>query len=72
MGFHAQHLQRILTRSCAYYHRWRTHGSLAMDGPEPRAVLSADRGRVLAVPEVGGLHHQDERVAAEPCEFSMH
>jgi putative transposase len=61
---HEQHLQRLLTRYVAYYHRWRTHLSLAMDCPEPRPVLSADRGRVIAVPEVGGLHHHYERQAA--------
>jgi putative transposase len=61
---HEQHLQRLLTRYVAYYHRWRTHLSLAMDCPEPRPVLSADRGRVIAVPEVGGLHHHDERQTA--------
>jgi putative transposase len=64
MVFHAQHLKRILTGYFAYYHQWRTHLSLAMDCPEPRPVLSTDRGRVIAVPEVGGLHHHYERVAA--------
>jgi putative transposase len=48
---HEQHLQRILTRYLAYDHRWRTHLSLAMDCPEPRPVLSADRGRLVVVPE---------------------
>jgi transposase InsO family protein len=61
---HERHLQRILTRYVAYYHRWRTHLSLAMDCPEPRPVLSAGWGRVISVPEVGGLHHHYERQAA--------
>lgn len=35
-----------------------------MDCPEPREVHTADRGNVIEVPEVGGLHHHYERVAA--------
>lgn len=58
--FHERHLQRILARYLAYYHRWRTHLSLAMDCPEPRPVSFPTRGRVMAVPEVGGLHHHYE------------
>jgi hypothetical protein len=59
-----RHLQRLLAHYFAYYHWWRTHLSLAMDCPEPRPILAADRGKVIAVPEVGGLHHHYERVAA--------
>jgi len=61
---HERHLQRLLTRYFAYYHRWRTHLSLAMDCPEPRLVHAPGEGRVVAVPEVGGLHHHYERRAA--------
>ena len=39
----------------AYYHRFRTHLSLAMDCPEPRPYSSPDRGRVIAVPKLGGF-----------------
>ena len=38
--------------------------SLGRDCPEPRPVLSADRVRVVAVPDVGGLHHHYERRVA--------
>jgi transposase InsO family protein len=72
MVFHEQHLQRILASYFAYYHPWRIHLSLAMDCPEPRPVLAAGRGRVVAVPEVGGLHHHYERVVASPCALSRH
>jgi putative transposase len=58
------HLRTLLTAYVAYDHRFRTHLSLAMDGPEPRPISSPDRGRVMAVPEVGGLHHHDEQQAA--------
>jgi dienelactone hydrolase len=35
-----------------------------MDCPEPRPVLPPDQGVVVAFPEVGGLQHHYERVAA--------
>jgi len=59
-----RHLQRLLTASIASYHRFRTHLSLAMDCPHPRAVEPPETGGVIALPDVGGLHHHDERQAA--------
>jgi putative transposase len=48
----------------AYYHESRTHLSLSNDSPEPRPVHSAKCGAVVAMPQVGGLHHRYERRAA--------
>jgi hypothetical protein len=45
-------------------HGFRTHLSLAMDGRVPRSVEPAEAGEAIAVPEVGGLQHPDERRAA--------
>jgi putative transposase len=59
-----RHLRRILVRYLDYYHRWRTHLSLGMDAPSPRDVHPPDRGRVVEFPELGGLHHHYERLAA--------
>jgi putative transposase len=59
-----RHLKRLLTAYIAYYHRFRTHLSLAMDCPQPRAVQPPETGGVRVVPEVGGLHHHYERQAA--------
>jgi transposase InsO family protein len=61
---HERHLERTLKAYFAYYHRWRTHLSLGMDCPEPCPVQPPDLGEVIAVPEVGGLHHHYERQAA--------
>ncbi len=47
-----------------YYHESRTHLSLGKDSPESRAVQSPELGRVVAIPQVGGLHHRYERRAA--------
>jgi hypothetical protein len=38
--------------------------SLGMDSPELRLVQSAALGKVVQFPEVGGLHHHYERLAA--------
>ena len=46
------------------YHRSRTHLSLGKDAPEPRAVQPPSMGRIVALPEVGGLDHRYERRAA--------
>jgi len=64
MVFSEGHLRRLLANYLRYYHRWRTHLSLAMDCPEPRPVSPPERGSVVAFPEVGGLHHHYERIAA--------
>jgi transposase InsO family protein len=59
-----RHLKRILTAYFRYYHCWRTHQALEMDCPESREVHPADCGRVVEIPEIGGLHHHYERVSA--------
>src|SRR5262245_61716086 len=57
----AQSLRRTLRSYFCYYHRSRLHLSLDKDSPDSRSVQSV--GRVIAFPEVGGLHHRYERVA---------
>jgi putative transposase len=57
-------LRRVLASYVAYYMRSRTHLALAKDSPIPRAVHAPSSGRIAATPEVGGLHHRYERVAA--------
>ena len=58
------HLRRILSSYFDDYHRSRTHLSLEKDCPEPRLVHRLDAGKVVAFPQVGGLHHRYERLAA--------
>jgi transposase InsO family protein len=57
-------LFRHLKSFLAYYHESRTHLSLAKDAPEPRPVHPLGIGAVVAIPQVGGLHHRYERRAA--------
>jgi putative transposase len=59
-----RHLRRVLQAYLGYYHQWRTHLSLMMDCPHPRPTQPLGGGKVIAVPEVGGLHHHYERRAA--------
>jgi putative transposase len=62
--FNQASLYRHVKSFLAYYHESRTHLSLAKDSPEPRPVHSAECGAVVAIPQVGGLHHRHERHAA--------
>jgi putative transposase len=59
-----RHLHRILKGYFAYYHKSRAHLSLGKDAPEPRAVQPPSMGKIVELPEVGGLHHRYERRAA--------
>jgi transposase InsO family protein len=57
-------LVRVLSRYLAYYHQSRTHLSLAKDSPRPRPIAPPTLGPVIAIPQVGGLHHRYDRRAA--------
>jgi putative transposase len=56
-----RNLRRHLSRFVAYYHQSRTHLALHKDAPEPRSIQGPEAGRIVAFPEVGGLHHRYER-----------
>ena len=58
--FGEQHLRHLLTSYQKYYNEARTHLSLDKDAPIPRTVQTV--GQTLAVPILGGLHHQYIRV----------
>jgi putative transposase len=58
------HLRRILTLYFGYYHRVRCHLSLNGDAPTPRPVHSVESGPIVALPHLGGLHHEYLRRAA--------
>jgi transposase InsO family protein len=57
-------LCRHLKMFVEYYHETRTHLSLEKDTPASRSVQPPESGSVVAVPQVGGLHHRYERRAA--------
>jgi transposase InsO family protein len=60
--FNEAGLRRVLQAYRRYYERSRTHLALAKDTPIPRPIMGD--GVVVAIPEIGGLHHRYERRAA--------
>jgi putative transposase len=62
--FNERHLRRVLSCYFRFYHRSRTHLSLNKDCPDPRGIHPPSAGKIVAFPEVGGLHHRYERRAA--------
>ncbi len=59
-----RHLRRVLRSYVDYYHSWRVHRSLDMDVPGSRPIQPPELGSVKKIPEVCGLHHHYERLAA--------
>jgi putative transposase len=62
--FNERHLRHVLSSYFQYHHRTRTHLSLDKDCPQPRLIQPPAAGKIIALPEVGGLHHRYERLAA--------
>ena len=59
-----RHLKRVLSSYVDYYHTARTHLSLEKDAPDRRLVQPIEKGRVVELKRVGGLHHLYARMAA--------
>jgi putative transposase len=57
-------LYRQVKSFAEYYHRSRTHLSLSKDSPESRVVQPPELGQIVAIQQVGGLHHRYDRRAA--------
>ncbi|MFH0341121.1 MAG: integrase core domain-containing protein [Chromatiales bacterium] len=62
--FNEHHLKRILQRYFEYYHRWRTHLGPEMDMPQGRVVQIPDKGNIIEIADLGGLHPHYLRQAA--------
>jgi putative transposase len=58
-----RHLRRLLRGYLAYYNATRPHQSLHNDSPRRREVQTPAGGRIVAIPQVGGLHHRYQRAA---------
>src|SRR5207253_872335 len=56
--FTATGLARVLTQYVKYYEGSRTHLALDKDTPVSREVSPSTAGTIVAVPQVGGLHHR--------------
>ena len=55
------HLRRILASYFECYHRSRPHLSPERNAPVARRVERPAEGKVIAIPQVGGLHHRYRR-----------
>ena len=62
--FNERHLRRVLSSYVDYYHRTRTRLSLDKDRPHSRPIQPPRSGRVIPIPQVRGLHHRYQRLAA--------
>ena len=62
--FGERHLRGVLSSYFHYYHKTRTHLALDKDCPESRPIHPLSAGKIIAFPEVGGLHHRYERRSA--------
>jgi len=58
-----RHLRRQLKSYGTYYHEVRTHLSLDKQSPVPRSIESSEQRKIVAIPHVGGLHHEYRRTA---------
>jgi putative transposase len=56
-------LRRILRAYFGYYNDVRPHQSLEQNSPFPREIEPPTKGRVISIPQVGGLHHRYLRAA---------
>jgi len=56
------HLGRLLKSYMGYCHGPRTHLGLGKDAPERRGIMR--QSEIIAIPQVGGLHHRYERRVA--------
>ena len=68
--WNSRSLRQVLQRYFAYYESCRTHLSLAKDAPLSRPVQPPAFGKVIEIPEVGGLHHLYIRKAALTKRYS--
>jgi transposase InsO family protein len=64
IAFGETSLYRHVSLFLAYYHQSRTHLALVKDTPDPRLVQAPELGPIVAISQVGGLHHRYERRAA--------
>jgi transposase InsO family protein len=62
--FNEHHLRGVLSEYFQYHHKTRTHLSLDKDCPDTRPIQPPTGGKIIAFPQVGGLHHRYERRAA--------
>jgi transposase InsO family protein len=61
--FNERQLRRILKEYLTYYNEVRPHQSVEMNAPVAREVEPPAKGKIISLPQVGGLHHRYLRAA---------
>jgi putative transposase len=63
--FGERHLRRVLAEYLTYFNQWRPHRSIGQRAPcaPVSKTPESQRGRVVALPLLGGLHHVYQLVA---------
>jgi transposase InsO family protein len=65
--FNERHLQKVLAEYVGYFNHWRPHRSIGQRPPcaqtTPAPRRSAQAGKIIAIPVLGGLHHVYQRAA---------
>jgi len=64
IAFNEAGVRKLMTLYGSYYEKALTHLALGKDSPIPCPVMPPGEGDIVAIPEVGGLHHRYERRAA--------
>jgi putative transposase len=64
IAINEESLRATLRSYFSYYHESRCHLGLDKDSPKHREILSPDKGSIVEIPKVGGLHHRYDRRAA--------
>ncbi len=57
------HLRHTLSGYFDYYHEARPYQSLTHNSTHPREIEPPSKGQIIAIPQVGGLHHHYRRAA---------
>jgi len=63
MIINESHLRHTLSGYFDYYHEDRPHQSLDHNSPHPREIEPPSKGQIIAIHQVGGLHHRYRRAA---------
>jgi len=58
------HLRKVLKDYFRHCTESETQLALGKDCPEPRMIEPPEMGKIVAIPQVGGLHHRYTRIAA--------
>lgn len=66
-----RHLRRLLRTYLVYYNATRPHQAFHNQSPHPREVQTSAGGSIVAIPQVGGLHHRYQRAAGIPQNSPM-